>query len=107
MEKVWVVNDPDEYLPSEDANRISPELSHPFEKSPAVAYSLSLLLWGAGQMYNGQKRKGKCFFFLMLLSGTGAVLSLAFWRPLFLMLRSYDISCVSIFIAAEVLCLAK
>jgi TM2 domain-containing membrane protein YozV len=103
MEKVWVVNDPDQYFPSKNTSRISPELSHPFEKSPAVAYSLSLLFWGAGQIYNGQKRKGQRFLALMLLSITGAALSLAFWRPLLQMLRSYYISCLSIFIAAEVL----
>lgn len=103
MEKVWVVNDSDQYFPSKNASRNSPELSHPFEKSPAVAYSLSLLFWGAGQIYNGQKLKGQCFLVLMLLSCIGAVLSVAFWRPLFQILRSFDLSCLSIFIAAEVL----
>jgi TM2 domain-containing membrane protein YozV len=103
MEKVWVVNDPDEYLQSENTIRIQPELSHPVEKSPAVAYSLSLLFWGAGQIYNGQKRKGRRFLFLMLLSCIGSVISLLFWKPLFHLLRSYDISCLSIFVAAEVL----
>jgi TM2 domain-containing membrane protein YozV len=103
MEKIWVVKDPDEYLPSEYTICVSPELSHSSEKSPAAAYSLSLLFWGAGQIYNGQKRKGQRFLFLMLLWCTGAVISLLFWGPLFHLLRSYGISCLSIFIAAEVL----
>jgi len=103
MEKIWVVKDPDEFLSAEETMSISPELSHSSEKSPAAAYSLSLLFWGAGQIYNGQKRKGRRFLFLMLLSCTGAVMSLLFWKTLFHMLRSHDISCLSIFIAAEVL----
>ena len=103
MERVWVVNDPDEYLSSQKTQRITCEVPHPFEKSPAAAYSLSLLFWGTGQIYNGQKRKGQRFLFLMLLSIMGAVIALLFWKPLFHLLRSYDVSCLSIFIAAEAL----
>lgn len=103
MEKVWVVKDPDQYLSSQKTRRITRQLPPRVEKNPAVAYTLSLFFWGAGQIYNGQKRKGLWFLFSMLLSCIGAVLSLVYWEPLFHMLRSYDISCMSIFIAAEVL----
>ncbi len=103
MEKVWVVEDPDKYLSSQKTRRITKELPHPVEKNPAVAYTLSLFFWGAGQIYNGQKRKGLWFLLTMLLSGSCAVLSLVYWKPLLHVLRSYDISCLSIFIAAEVL----
>ena len=103
MEKVWVVKDPDQFFSSQETRRIARELSPRVEKNPAVAYTLSLFFWGAGQVYNGQKEKGLWFLFSMLLSCTGAVLSLVYWKPLLHVLRSYDISCLSIFMAAEVL----
>ena len=103
MEKIWVVEDPDEYLSSQKTARIAHELPLPAEKNPAAAYSLSLFFWGAGQIYNGQKEKGLWFLFAMLLSYTGAVLSLVYGKPLLHVLRSYGVSSLVIFMAAEVL----
>jgi TM2 domain-containing membrane protein YozV len=102
MEKVWVVKDPDQYRSFQETRPITDESPADVGKNPAVAYTLSLFCWGAGQLYNGQKKKGLWFLFAMLLSCTGAVLSLVYWRPLFHALHLYDVSCLSIFIATEV-----
>ena len=103
MEKIWTIKGSDAYFPSQKKRRITRKLPPRVEKNPATAYTLSLFFWGAGQIYNGQKKKGRWFLFSMLLSCTGAVLSLMYWRPLLQVLRSYDISFLSIFMAAEVL----
>jgi TM2 domain-containing membrane protein YozV len=103
QEKIWVIEDPDKDLSSQKTKRITRKLPPPVEKNPAVAYSLSLLFWGAGQIYNGQKVKGQRFLFSMLLSCLGAVLILQYGKQLLHALRSYDISSLSIFMTAEVL----
>ena len=104
MEKVWVINDPDAYLQPQKTTRITEELSvPPVEKNPAAAYTLSMLFWGTGQIYNGQKNKGLWFLLSMILSCTGAVLSLAYWRPLLHLLRAHDIPLSFVFIIAETL----
>jgi TM2 domain-containing membrane protein YozV len=103
MEKVWVVKDPGQYRSFQETWPVTDELPHRVEKNPAVAYTLSLFCWGAGQLYNGQRKKGLWFLFAMLLSCAGAVFPLVYWRPLFHVVRSYDISSLSIFMTAEVL----
>jgi len=104
MEKVWTINDPDEYLPSQETRRITKELPPPpVEKNPAAAYTLSTIFWGAGQIYTGRKNKGLWFLLSMLLSCTGAVLAFAYWRPLFHLLRAHDIPLSYIFMIAETL----
>jgi hypothetical protein len=103
MDKIWVVEDPDEKRASQRTKRLTQEGHPPVEKDPAVAYTLSLLVWGAGQMYNGQKEKGQWFFFFMLLSGAATFFSLVYWRSFLDVLRSPGISGLSIFLFAEVL----
>jgi hypothetical protein len=62
MEKVWVIEDPDEYLRPQNTKRLTTESPAPIEKSPAVAYSLSIFFWGGGQIYNDQRVKGLLFY---------------------------------------------
>jgi len=60
-DRVWVLDDPDE----QPRIRKKPAVATPRpQKNPAVAFSLSLLIWGAGQIYN---RQGKFGFLLILL----------------------------------------
>jgi TM2 domain-containing membrane protein YozV len=62
---VWVIEDPDD-LPFVRKKKKPPVVTPPRrpQKSPAVAFSLSLLVWGAGQIYN---RQGKIGLLLSLL----------------------------------------
>ena len=59
LEKVWVIEDPDEQLQRRKARRLTKILAD--EKNPAKAYTLSLLFWGVGQNYNDQRGKGLLF----------------------------------------------
>ena len=107
MEKVWTIDDPDEYLRPRETAPILQELPlPPVEKNPAAAYSLSMIFWGAGQIYNGQKSKGLRFLLTMLLSCTGVVLTLAYWRPFLHLLRAHDIPRTYVFLIAEALLLS-
>lgn len=68
-EDVWFIPDPPEKSPSISRNKKekSPAESPKRPKrSPAVAFSLSLAIWGAGQIYNGQKKLGFLFLLLMI-----------------------------------------
>jgi TM2 domain-containing membrane protein YozV len=84
---VWVI---------EDSKRpsISPQAatSRPLEKNPALAFSLSLLLWGGGQIYNRQRVLG--LFFLLLMTIFYAILALAiqFWDFIAPFLKSSSIA---------------
>jgi hypothetical protein len=66
-EKVWVIND----FGKEPIRRrpISSGVEKPppkrMERNPALALSLSLLLWGGGQFYNRQWKQGVLFLLLM------------------------------------------
>jgi TM2 domain-containing membrane protein YozV len=103
MEKVWVIEDPDEYLRPQKTKRLTTELPAPLEKSPAVAYSLSILFWGGGQIYNDQRVKGLLFLFLMLFLCTGVVLSLVFGQYLLNFILDHRISRASVFLLLELL----
>ena len=105
MEKVWVIHDPDKYLEDLAANPKKVTVGEPltYEKSPATAYTLSILFWGGGQFYIGQKAKGEGFLFTMLLVCAAFILVFDFWTPLIQFLRSQDISYAKAFLFAEFL----
>jgi TM2 domain-containing membrane protein YozV len=60
-DRVWVLDDPDERPRVRKKPAVA--TSRP-QKNPAVAFTLSLLIWGAGQIYN---RQGKVGFLLILM----------------------------------------
>jgi len=97
-ETVWVIEDPDNYL------KRKIEEAPPIEqKNPAVAYTLSFLLWGAGQIYNGQMLKGLLFLLLMLIFCAGSVLFIVYMKPVLHFLRYINIANAEIFIICEIL----
>jgi TM2 domain-containing membrane protein YozV len=101
MEKVWVVNDPDELF--RKTSPIRSGGSSLSEKDPAKAYSLSLLFWGGGQLHNDQLVKGTAFLVLMFAFFAGTVLSAVYWDSLLHFLRARGVSLANAFLAAEVL----
>jgi len=103
MEKVWVIEDPDEKPRTRKTRDQGPP---PDEKSPAAAYSLSLLLWGAGQFHADRIIKGLVFFFLMLLSAAGVVIAVLQREQLLPLLRSIGIARSDAFLLGEFLLLA-
>jgi TM2 domain-containing membrane protein YozV len=92
MDKVWVVADPDEYLNPRRTRQITEEVSSRGEKDPALAYTLSLLFWGAGQLYNGQRTKGLSYVCLALYCNALAILLYMFQEELPLYLRFFSMS---------------
>src|SRR5512142_2333404 len=103
MEKVWVVEDPDEYLNPRRTRHIAKEVSSPDTRDPALAYTLSLLFWGAGQLYNGQRTKGLNYIGLALYGNTLAILLFMFQEEFPTYLLFYGISPTQVVLAAAVL----
>jgi TM2 domain-containing membrane protein YozV len=103
MEKVWVIEDPDEYLSPRRTKQIPEEVSPPVEKDPALAYTLSLLFWGSGQLYNGQRAKGLNYIGLALYGNALALLLFMFQREVPSYLFFYRISPAQAVLAAALL----
>ncbi len=103
MEKVWVIEDPDEQPKFLKTKNITKSLLRAAEKSPAKAYTLSLFFWGVGQNYNDQRGKGLLFQLFMLAFCTVSVLSLFFKDSLLQFLHSHNISAAQVIILVELL----
>jgi len=103
MEKVWVIVDPDEYLKPRRTTRITREGPPPVEQDPALAYTLSLIFWGAGQLYNGQRAKGLGYIGLELFGNAFALLLFLFQREIPSYLFFYSISPAQAVLAAAFL----
>jgi TM2 domain-containing membrane protein YozV len=92
VEKVWVIEDPDEYLNPRRTQQITEEVYPADERDPALAYTLSLLFWGAGQLYNGQRTKGLNYVGLALYGNALAILLFMFQEELPSYLHFFSIS---------------
>ncbi len=97
MEKVWEIKDPDSYLKKTKVRKRSPA----DEKNPAKAYSLSLLYWGGGQLYNDQIASGAVLLITMVLLIVFAVLGATNFDELLKFLRESDISFSDAFLYLE------
>lgn len=51
-------------------------------KNPALAFSLSLLIWGAGQIYNGQWKLGALFVLMMANIYAYLVMAVLYWNSM-------------------------
>jgi len=72
---VWVIDD-------YQGKAVSPKAATPSmrnERNPALAFSLSLIFWGGGQIYNRQRTLGLFFFLLMVIFYGGLALAVLFW----------------------------
>jgi len=105
VDKVWVIKDPDEYLKPRRKPRITKEDSLPAERDPALAYTLSLLFWGSGQLYNGQRAKGLSYIGLALYGNAFALLFCIFQQEIPFYLLFYSISPAQAVLAAALLLL--
>jgi TM2 domain-containing membrane protein YozV len=88
MDKVWEIKNPEEYLKSSKAKR--PQAPR-VERNPARAYTLSLLLWGAGQSYNKDHGKALALQLLLLALAVGTVVAAIFNDRLLLFLQASHI----------------
>ena len=104
MEKIWVIKDPDEYREPGPEQWIEKEASPPAEQDPALAYTLSLLFWGSGQLYNGQRAKGWSYIGLALCGNALAFLLFMFQQEIPFYIRFFGISpAQSVLVAAFLL----
>jgi TM2 domain-containing membrane protein YozV len=65
-EKVWAINDTDDHFEKPIFRRRALESPAREERNPALAFSLSIILWGGGQFYNGHWKEGAMFLLLMV-----------------------------------------
>ena len=91
---VWVIDESTE--PSLDQSNepavVAPSRGRrPKERNPAVAFSLSLLIWGGGQLYNRQYQLGLLFFLLMADFYLFTGLTVVYWQPLTALLKTVDV----------------
>jgi len=105
VEKVWVIEDPDEYLNPHRTQQITVEISPSDERDPALAYTLSLLFCGSGQLYNGQRAKGLNYIGLVLYGNAFALLLFMFQQEIPSYLSFYSISPAQAVLAAAFLLL--
>lgn len=102
-ENIWIIEDPDSYFQRRiDKAPLINQKHASKQKNPAVAYTLSFILWGAGQVYNGQTLKGLLFLLLMLIFYTGSVHFLIYMKPILHFLHSINIGNAEIFIICEI-----
>ncbi len=99
MEKVWEIKDPDSYLRKKTVVRRGPPVA---EKDPAKAYSLSLLCWGGGQLYNNQLAKASIFLIAMALLLVFVVLGSINFDELLKFLHENSISLSDAFLYLEI-----
>ncbi len=99
MEKVWEIKDPDSYLRKKTVVRKGPPVA---EKDPAKAYSLSLLCWGGGQLYNNQLAKASVFLIIMVLLLVFTVLGAANSGEMLKFLHENSISLSHAFLYLEI-----
>lgn len=100
-DRVWVLEDPDE----RPRVRRKPEGDHPprSQKNPAVAFTLSILVWGGGQIYNHQGNIATLLILLMVNFYVDPVLIWMYREPIFTLLRGFGITS-SQMLAAVTLC---
>jgi TM2 domain-containing membrane protein YozV len=77
---VWKIDDPKDQFYSHKT--IFRTTAHPWgnQKNPALAFSLSLLFWGGGQLYNRQRELGLLFILLMAIFYTVLGLVAVYWN---------------------------
>lgn len=99
---VWVIQDPFE-KPSSAIRKKTKKIpeAKPKERgrNPTTALSLSLLLWGAGQIYNGQRELG--FLFLLIMANFYTFLGMMWfhWEALLSLLGKFQITSFEVFVA--------
>jgi TM2 domain-containing membrane protein YozV len=102
MEKVWEIKDPDALMKSMTTKRIRKQAPPRDEKDPAKAFTLSMLYWGGGQLYNDQIAKGAVFVITMVLLFVFTVLGATNSDELLKFLRESRVSLSDAFLYLEI-----
>lgn len=92
-EKVWVVKE--NYKRSDSyasGGVISAFHQGVKQKNPALAYSLSLLIWGCGQLYNRRWKSGTLFFLFMIMFYLSMGMIIIYWTTIVNFFGSLNVS---------------
>lgn len=91
-EKVWVLENPT--IKSDKKYGTATKVTEPTEsgKNPAIAATLSLLIWGTGQFYNREWKWGFLFFLLMVNFYGIPVLVIVAWNILAPYLETFHVT---------------
>jgi TM2 domain-containing membrane protein YozV len=97
-DKVWVINEP-----QGQQRTASRAPSYPAGKNPALAFSLSLLFWGVGQIYNKQRVLG--FLFILIMANVYSIpaLTILNWEFITSSLKAVYITSFELFTACGIL----
>ncbi len=87
-ERVWVLEDPDE----RPRPRRTPTPAPQAQRNPAVAFTLSILVWGAGHIYNRQGHVGTLLILLMANFYIDPILMWVYREPVGALLRGLTIA---------------
>lgn len=87
-QKVWVIADTTDELPAKQRidnraknGRDDRLASKALQKNPAIAFSLSMIVWGSGHFYLRDSRLGSIFLGCMLLFYAALSSVVVFWEP--------------------------
>ena len=103
---VWIIEEPKKKKPTIELDQIQPLKLPKIPKSPAIAFSLSLLIWGAGQFYNRQKKLGFLFLGLMIPFYLFLISMFFFWNSLSATLQGFNINHTQILFGGGILFLS-
>jgi TM2 domain-containing membrane protein YozV len=92
-EKVWVINESYKKTASSSTGGIiSPFHRGVKQKNPALAFSLSLLIWGCGQLYLRRWKSGILYFLFMIMFYLSMVMIVMDWTAIVSILGSFSVS---------------
>jgi TM2 domain-containing membrane protein YozV len=97
-ETVWVLNDLGEPSGSEPRRSQASRSDRLLERNPALAFSLSVLIWGGGQFYNRQWQLGVLYFLFMVNFYLFPAVILGYWEPITTGLRTLDVTASEILV---------
>jgi hypothetical protein len=91
-DKIWELHDPRDHPSSAKTSRQGEWTATQPPKNPAVAASLSILLWGGGQIYNRQLKLGLIFSLCMMIFYLGLGCILTYLHPAIFNLKPLHIT---------------
>jgi hypothetical protein len=102
-ETVWQLNDP-----GESSSRTSSLPSYPTrlaDRNPALAFSLSLWVWGTGQFYNRQWQLGLLYLLFMVNFYLFPAVMIQYWTPIETGLATLDVTATELLAVLGIFCI--
>jgi len=103
-ETVWLLNE-SPTIPVSQAPSPVPSMQDGLGKNPAMAFSLSLWVWGGGQFYNRQWQLGVLYFLFMINFYLFPAVVIHYWTPIEAGLATLDIPASEILAVLGIFCL--